>query len=923
MRPPGVLRFLAPLLVGVLWAQSTADFDVVWTSPSQDHHGSMPLGNGEVAANVWVETDGDVHCYLARTDAWGDNGRLLKVGKLRFTFDPPLAVADRFEQRLELRRGRVVIEAGSGPDATQVAVWIDAHRACVCIDAQSQRERTATASIELWRTERTPYPEATISDLLEDRSKPNKLLEQVFVEPDTIVDELDGAIAWYHWNQTSVGPTRIAAVQGLTEAFEGRPDPLLGRIFGALVTAPGGQRLDARRLRSPKATEHRFDVLVRTEHPSEPLTWLERTTAEQVAIEESSRDARRRAHDEWWNAFWRRSWIHVTAAAATDPVPSNAHPVRIGEDPDGHHRFVGEIGWLRWLDAPVDEAQRKRWAGDRHEREAERDDVRLSLEAPVEAGALDGSANWGFADGLTIEAWLCFDALPAGGVRLVDKITPGSGDGLLFDTHPSNGLRLIVGSRQVSAEGVLTLGRWTHVAASVDSTTGELALFVDGREVASTGGALNDAEVVSRAYALQRFVTACAGRGRYPIKFNGSLFTVPHEGAFGDADYRRWGPGYWWQNTRLPYLSACTSGDFELLEPLFRMYAEEQMPIHEFRTRAYTGHGGAFIPECVYFFGSTFAQTYGWKPFDEREDKLQESPWHKWEWVSGLELVWMMCEYAEHTENAQFVREKLVPTAERVLSFFAEHYERDGEGKLVMTPSQALETWWDCTNPMPEVAGLRAVSRRLLALPEAWTDESDRASWSRILELSPELPVWEHEGSLRLAPAARFADKRNVENPELYAVHPFRLVTFATEGVELGRRALADRWDRGSSGWRQDDLFMTHLGLADDARVNLVSRARNVHDSSRFPGFFGPNYDWTPDQTHGGVLMRTLQTMLMQTDGRTVHLLPAWPRGWDAEFRLWAPFGTCVEGRVEGGRLVSLEVTPEARRAEVRVVGQK
>ena len=37
----------------------------------------------------------------------------------------------------------------------------------------------------------------------------------------------------------------------------------------------------------------------------------------------------------------------------------------------------------------------------------------------------------------------------------------------------------------------------------------------------------DDAFVVSRAYALQRFITACAGRGAYPIKFNGSLFTVP------------------------------------------------------------------------------------------------------------------------------------------------------------------------------------------------------------------------------------------------------------------------------------------------------------------------------------------------------------------------------------------------------------
>ena len=35
-----------------------------------------------------------------------------------------------------------------------------------------------------------------------------------------------------------------------------------------------------------------------------------------------------------------------------------------------------------------------------------------------------------------------------------------------------------------------------------------------------------EAETVTRSYALQRWVSACAGRGAYAIKFNGSIFTV-------------------------------------------------------------------------------------------------------------------------------------------------------------------------------------------------------------------------------------------------------------------------------------------------------------------------------------------------------------------------------------------------------------
>ena len=112
---------------------------------------------------------------------------------------------------------------------------------------------------------------------------------------------------------------------------------------------------------------------------------------------------------------------------------------------------------------------------------------------------------------------------------------------------------------------------------------------------------------------------------------------------------------------------------------------------------------------------------------------------------------------------------------------------------------------------------------------------------------------------------------------------------------------------------------MAYLGLADAARDYVVKRARSKHAASRFPAFWGPNYDWVPDQDHGGVLVKAVQSLLMQTDGRKIYLLPAWPGDWDAEFRLHAPYNTTVSGKVEKGKLVLLDVQPESRRADVKV----
>ena len=102
-----------------------------------------------------------------------------------------------------------------------------------------------------------------------------------------------------------------------------------------------------------------------------------------------------------------------------------------------------------------------------------------------------------------------------------------------------------------------------------------------------------------------------------------------------------------------------------------------------------------------------------------RADKLQASRWHKWEWVSGLELIWLLLDRYEYTEDAEFLRSTVLPATSDLLVFFDRQYKTGGDGKLVMHPSQACETWWDCTNPMPELAGLHAATDRLLALPDA------------------------------------------------------------------------------------------------------------------------------------------------------------------------------------------------------------
>ncbi len=894
-------------------------YDVVWESPSEGPSGSMPLGNGDVALNAWIEANGDLVFYISKTDSWGDNGRLLKVGRVRVSLNPRANGDTSYTQVLHLHDATLKATWGDHSASTTVQLWVDANRPVIHVDVDSAQPTVATAHIELWRTERLELKSLEVSDVMLDRSRPDKRHERVFVEPDVILTNRKDRIGWYHHNTKSVGPTVTAKIQGLAD-FQ-RPDPLLHRTFGAIIRSGTARRIDDQTLATNPSNSHHLSVYVLTKQPATPNQWLQ-AVDRLIAGTESITLANQRAdHEAWWARFWDRSWIDITRgdeAPLPSIVPANDHAVRVGIDQQNQNRFKGVLGRVSIFDTPLDDRQVQRLAKLAHDESLPDRAHVLYSAVPKPATTLADSQSWDWASGGTFEAWINPEKLPGGGARIIDKVTAGRGDGLLLDTYPGNSLRLIVGNVQLNQPNAAPPARWTHVTAVLDHVKRNVRLYVNGRQVAQDHLPTADSTlVVSQKYALQRFINACAGRGHYPIKFNGSLFTVPYAGRPGDADYRRWGPGYWWQNTRLPYISMCASGDFDMMQPLFHMYVDQLMPLHKYRTRRYLGHDGAFIPECIYFWGDIFSETYGWKPFEQREDKLQESGYHKWEWVSGPELVWMMLDYYEYTQDESFLRDKLLPTAHEVITFFDQQYGVGADGKLVMHPAQALETWWDCTNPMPEIAGLRAIVGRLLGLPERLTSRTQRAAWQQFQKKIPDLPTREVDGVRMLAPAGQFAMKHNIENPELYAVFPFRLVAFEKDNAPLGIEALRHRENRGNVGWRQEDIFMAYLGLADDAREYVVGRARNYDHGSRFPAFWGPNYDWVPDQDHGGILLRAVQSMLLQSDGKKLFLLPAWPKDWNVHFKLHAPYQTVVQCRYRDGKIERLEVTPESRRADV------
>jgi len=865
---------------------------LVWDAPSADAKGSMPIGNGDIGLNVWVEPNGDLVFLIGKTDAWDENLRLLKLGKVRLKFNPPLATGTGFRQELKLHDGAIEIQSQSEKRKLKITLWVDANHPVIQVDAQSTMgpPLTATASFEPWRKDKRPIsgPEYHATGFT---SLP------AISYPDTIMAAAGTQIGWYHRNVVSPWPASMK-LQKLGALVETQEDPILNRTSGCILRGTNFVASSPTELKlekpSAKLSLHIFPL---TQITATPEAWTAALNTQADAIENAPPEPRWQAHAQWWNDFWDRSWIVVHGNQAR-PVPLSAQPWRIGMASDGGSKFGGTVSDAQILPGALSDKEI------------------ASLAATTHAGttALTGAAS-DLAKGCTVAAWI--KPAPGDAGRIIDKCTAGRPDGMTFDTYPGLSLRWIVGDQTLRAANCLTPNEWQHVAATVDAATGALRIYRNGKLLQEGD---DPGQLVTRGYALQRFINACGGRGGYPIKFNGSIFVVDHADGRGfDADFRLWGGGYWWQNTRLAYWSMLEAGDFDLMPPLFDMFMRA-LPARQLATQTYYGHGGAFYPETQSFWGNYLDQGdlgYG-TDRQGKPDGLTDNQYIRRYWQGGIEMVALMLDYYDHTQDVGFRAQTLLPFAKEIVTFFDQHWKRGADGKILFYPAQSLETWWDSKNPMPEIAGLRWVLPRLLALTD---DAALRQSWQKTLADLPPVPTQTDAktGITILVPGETFASKHNCENTELYAVFPYRLYTLAAGPAPLAvaNATWPRRRDPENGGWQQNSIQAALLGHADEARKYVLDSASHHDTSFRFPAIWGPNYDWMPDQDHGTVLMSALQRMVLQYEGRKILLLPAWPKGWNAAFKLHAPYQTTVEGIIQDGQVTGLKVTPESRRADV------
>ena len=236
-----VTRHIETALIAEDEKEPNRTHTLVWTSPSSGSEGSMPIGNGEIGANVWVEENGDLLFYLSKTDAWSENGRLLKLGKVRVALTPNPFQEAACSTRHWMWNAAKSSSVSRSPNRTWRSglPWTRNHPV-VTIDIDSEQPVEAMVSLEHWRlqAQRVERTEAHSAYGLLPAGGESIVVAPIFVEPDTIMARQKDRVVWYHRNERSIWKANLE-LQALEEAAEKQTDPLLHRTFGALIEGEG------------------------------------------------------------------------------------------------------------------------------------------------------------------------------------------------------------------------------------------------------------------------------------------------------------------------------------------------------------------------------------------------------------------------------------------------------------------------------------------------------------------------------------------------------------------------------------------------------------------------------------------------------------------------------------------------------------
>jgi len=459
---------------------------------------------------------------------------------------------------------------------------------------------------------------------------------------------------------------------------------------------------------------------------------------------------------------------------------------------------------------------------------------------------------------------------------------------------------------------------------------------------------------------------ASTSRGDYPPKWNGAIFLTT-----GDA--RDWGSQYWVWTTEMLYWSLPAADALDLCTPFFEMYRRQLPAAETAARQRWAARGAFFpettpfdgavdIPEAlVPAFQAAFPHgtpSEDFPPeladrcrFEHHLTSLMYSPAtlrfdnHGCSWIShltssGAEIAVFAWWRYRYTGDTAWLRSNAYPLLRGVAEFYRSYARRGEDGRWHIHRTNAHEDFWGVTDSIMDLAAIRGVVPLAIRAAKILGEDAVlSAEWQAFLDALAPYPLGSDPRARALTGGTLADDawaagylgavdgSRNAEDVQLTPIFPFEDWTRETADLALetvARRtlALAPRHQRVLAGEALPTAIRSPIaamrGGDGEALPTILARYRAAF-TPRDNGFSLFEQGTPGAQAHSiehlGLLTLTLQEALLQSvssrpgEPEIISVFPAWPRAWNASFRLLARGGFLVSATIRAGVVQRIEIT--------------
>ncbi|MBN1361811.1 MAG: hypothetical protein JW993_14540 [Sedimentisphaerales bacterium] len=473
------------------------------------------------------------------------------------------------------------------------------------------------------------------------------------------------------------------------------------------------------------------------------------------------------------------------------------------------------------------------------------------------------------------------------------------------------------------------------------------------------------ADSIEQNYTYYLYVMASSSRGKFPTKFNGMIWIT-------GGDRRSWGGQYWGANQECLYNALLPTNRMELLDPMFDMYSG-MFDACATAARQQWGSQGMFIPETVAFDG--LARLPDDIATEMRELYLLQRPWDqrserflavahtgqphssRWNWIGGgsyVDGVWQPTERGggpygpvthifsrgakiaytywqryEYTLDETWLRQRAYPMLKAVAEFYRNYpnVKKGADGKYHIHHVNSNESVQGGQDPDEEIASMMGILPAAIKASEILDVDADmRPVWREFLDNLAPLPTGgDALGWIRALPPIFRGRGTGRPDGNTMPIWSFDLCTLENDDPETMRIAHAtmDGYLR-SPNTRPGVLSKVAVTAAMMGRADAVRYL--LPNQLSFPDR-APVLANRLDQREGtqttnaqrlGRVADTLHNALVQSVGAgparepVIRVFPAWPKEWNAEFRLAARGAFMVRSSMKAGQIEFVQIESQA-----------